>query len=297
MIFPGILLFILSKVYLVNSIDAVFQFVHYPFPLWEMDLTQILVQEKWEQLQNSGDLNRHNYSTVNGFIGKPIDPISNAVVDQYNDKMILLEPFSKNLADFYNEHGLPVASVKELKKYYAFQKLVSALALFKNVDCCHSFIFEILRSIQILKQDDPEMDMSYSHPHIPFSIFVSICEDQSDISNLRVAESILHECMHLKLSLVENILPMVKTNTNNVFFSPWRDEKRPAQGILHGLFVFRAIINFYEQIEENYKDEDVVKFIRNRREQSTFEISQLGNFDQCIDLTPDGAILIKNLLP
>jgi HEXXH motif-containing protein len=111
-----------------------------------------------------------------------------------------------------------------------------------------------------------------------------------------VAESILHESMHLKLSLIEQIVPLVKPDTGNRYYSPWRDEPRPAHGVMHGLFVFRAVFDFFRSLNGQTRA-SIKDHLDFRQEQIIEEFRQLDQFDRCPDLTSDGAILIKNLLP
>ncbi len=217
-----------------------------------------------------------------------------------NDKgeIVYLEaPSFEYLLKFYDEHGLYPCSEDDLESNAAITKLKSAFAIIDLVKPAHFCITKLVRSIQVLKQEDEEVDVSYSHPKIPFSIFVSVCQDNSMLSNLRVAESILHEAMHLKLTLIENVMPLVKPNTGNLYFSPWREEKRPAQGVLHGAFVFCAILHFCKLILSNLKSLNEINYVLFRIQQISDEIKQLKDFHLCDDLTTDGAILIKNLLP
>ncbi len=152
-------------------------------------------------------------------------------------------------------------------------------------------------SIHIFRPPDVEIDLSYSHPQIPFSIFLSVCEDDSTISNFRLAESILHEAMHLKLTLIENIVPLVEANTNTLFYSPWRSEERPIKGVLHGLFVFRAIKEFYEELYKTIKFSEAEEYFSTRISQIKNEITLLKGFAASSELTVEGANLSKNLLP
>jgi hypothetical protein len=57
-----------------------------------------------------------------------------------------------------------------------------------------------LRSLHVA---DPEFDISHSDPEVPFSIFVSVPGVDEPYGPLRLAEQIVHECMHLQLTLIE----------------------------------------------------------------------------------------------
>lgn len=90
----------------------------------------------------------------------------------------------------------------------------------------------LVRSCTVLEAE-PGFDMSHSTPDLPRSIFVSVPGPDERDAVFRLAESIIHEAMHLQLTLVESVVPLVKTN-EAVAFSPWKRSDRPVQGLLHG---------------------------------------------------------------
>jgi HEXXH motif-containing protein len=151
--------------------------------------------------------------------------------------------------------------------------------------------------MEVVGAEDADIDVSYSHPDLSATIFFSVCRDNSAVSRLRVAESILHETMHLKLSLIERMIPVVISGAGGRFFSPWREELRPAQGIVHGIFVFRTLLEFFREAEGRVKDREAVGHARDRQLKINEELSSLTGFERCPDLTPAGASLIASLLP
>ncbi len=280
---------------LANFVRA---YIEQPFPLWEFGITEKLVDNKWTELRKLNLLSLSDYSTARSYISSTL-PLKNRypIYDKHKRDTIYLEaPSFDTLFDFYQEHGLEPFSEPELEANAVLPKLMGAIALFDLVRPSFDCITKLVRSIQILKAEDEEIDISYSHPKIPFSIFISTCHDDSLISNIRVAESILHEAMHLKLTFIESILPLIKTNVKGLFFSPWRDEKRPAQGVLHGLFVFRAVLDFLNALNILPESDEVNLYIEYRKKQIVYEFAQINSFFSCPDLTECGAILTKNLL-
>jgi hypothetical protein len=97
----------------------------------------------------------------------------------------------------------------------------------------------LVRSIHLL-QAPKDHDVSHSSPQLPFSVFVSIPEPTERDASLRVAESLIHESMHLQLSLIDAIEPLVNRPDADGY-SPWKREFRPVEGLLHGLYVFAVI--------------------------------------------------------
>jgi len=272
------------------------KFIENPFPLWETNLTQLLIQHKWSELQKQGLNCPVDYSTSRVWLKNPVIEQSKRMAVADNN-MFLEMPAFNLLQSFYDEHGLEPLTEKEIQTNAVLQKLQGAMSILRYLKSACDCITFLVHSIQVLQQPDAEIDVSYSHPEIPFSIFLLVCEDDSTISNLRVAESILHEAMHLKLTLIENIVPLVQPNTTSLHYSPWRDEERPVRGVLHGLFVFRAIYEFYSELDKSDKLGNVGNYINLRKEQLENEIFSLKGFPQSLGFTVYGAILAKNLLP
>ena len=226
------------------------KYISDPFPLWDNELTKLLVDDKWSKLSASAPLQEsYNYSIINSIIEGQNYTESTIALKGTNIKIALS---INELQSFYDEHGLHVSGIQN-KQNSIIYKVESALQVIHSVPEVFSFINKIVKSIQIIDAEYSDTDTSYSHPNIPFSIFFSVCEEASIISDLRVAESILHEAMHLMLTLIETHVELIEPNSKETFYSPWRDEERPLRGILHGMFVFKAIKVFYDLLAEKKK--------------------------------------------
>ena len=104
----------------------------------------------------------------------------------------------------------------------------------------------LIRSCHVLKPENESFDVSYSDPRVPFSVFVSVPRGRGETNALRVAESLVHEAMHLQLTLIERLLPLVD-ESEQTYFSPWKRTRSP-RGILHALYVFRVVESFLERL-------------------------------------------------
>lgn len=63
-----------------------------------------------------------------------------------------------------------------------------------------------------------------------------------------MAEAIVHEYHHQKLNALLNADPLISGPTGRaMFYSPWRRDARPLLGILHGSYVFQAVLEFWEK--------------------------------------------------
>jgi hypothetical protein len=59
-----------------------------------------------------------------------------------------------------------------------------------------------------------------------------------------LAVGLLHECQHSVLNAAHFLFDLVRP-TGTVGYSPWRDDPRPALGILHGAYAYQAVTRFW----------------------------------------------------
>jgi HEXXH motif-containing protein len=267
--------------------NRVAKFVANPYPLWNNELASQLVANKESAFTTGYTL--VNCILKNGATLEETIPLS----DRTNKIVVVIPP--DNIASFFKDHGLTSLPVND-SFTDALEQVQEALTVFKRSPLAYNFIQHIVRSICILKAESPEIDVSYSHPDIPFSIFVSVCEKQSLLSPIRVAESILHESMHLLLTLIEQIHPIVNQGSTETYYSPWRDEDRPIRGVIHGLFVFRAILEFYKILLNDNLRIEIFEFVQTRISSIRKEIQALSRFPDSDGLTLIGSKLAFNLI-
>ena len=158
----------------------------------------------------------------------------------------------------------------------------------------------LVQRVHPLVPRGPGYDSSHSDPELPFSIFVSI-PDGEPAAALRLAESILHEAMHLQLSLVEAREPLVRQpqpgERTATGYSPWQDTERPIGGLVHGLFVFRVIFDWLGALSANYPhDRDLANYAARRRSEIGQEVESLGDLAASPALTTPGKRLVSDWL-
>lgn len=268
-----------------------------PFVICEPTLAAILAQNGWDRLAEETGISTDSYSIANCLSDfKPTACNQRQLSVAGVGKIFVEIPDFQRLQSFYDEHRLNPLSATELESKHVVDKLQQALSLLQRVKPVAASIGNLVKTLQVLRQDDAEIDTSYSHPKIPFSIFISVCEDASLLSSLRVAESILHEAMHLQLTLLEDVVELVHPESNNLYFSPWRDENRPVRGLLHGIYVFKAVHDFYVAFATAYNPSKEVKiFLVDRIECIERELDSLNYFGQISDLTKEGKSLVCQL--
>ncbi len=267
-------------------------------PLWNVEITKRLVEEKWEELKSQNSWDPNNYSTAGFLLGDASLTAERLVIpiDLDTEDIYIEMPSQEHLSSFYKENGLELYTKEELDSLESVNILNNAFTTISTVRPIFNCVTTLVRAIQILKSGDPDNDVSYSHPNIPFSIFVSICDKQTEEATLRIAESIIHEAMHLQLTLIENYIDLVKPNSTDIYYSPWRDEKRPARGVLHGLYVFRAILEFFRELASSHSNDRVVEYADGRIKEIASQLTQIQDFYKLPALNATGAQLAQQLV-
>lgn len=161
------------------------------------------------------------------------------------------------------------------------QILNSAMSVIETAPTLAETVLHLVRAIHLLEATEG-YDASYSSPDLPFSVFLSLPDDRERDPAIRAAESMVHEAMHLQLSLIERHVPLAHSDATA--FSPWKQSERPASGLLHGLYVFSVLYQFFSGLVGSYE-----RYAQRRRGEIEHEIGQLPDVRQ--SLTPAGARL------
>ena len=238
----------------------------------------------------------HNYSTSRCLTGS--DPIIVRTVrftDVEIDSGIQIELLPDTLFGLLSKGGMELATEEDMNETGFHSVLSSALDLVRNVPALLGTVAGLCRSLHVLIATGIDFDISYSDPSLPFSIFVS-CPPPTALNRVeRLAENIVHEALHLQLSLVEAAEPLVLENQDETcLFSPWKNEPRTAQGILHGVYVFGNLRYFWNRVAGSTPQYSV--FAERRIEEIDRELSTVAKFPTSSALTAMGQQLAKSLL-
>jgi len=263
--------------------------------LWFPELTANLAARAWDNLNDLG-LTPDSYGTervLSRHISAPREIITSLKTSpSAGAPTIAIEALTEERAAGYQKKGVCFYSPNEIVHTTAPSCIEDALAIVNQVPSLMSTVAVLVRSLHVIKPEDEEHDVSFSEPHAPFSIFVSVPEKRIADDRLRVAEAIVHEAMHLQLTLIEGIQPLVN-RTEERYFSPWRGEFRNAQGLLHGLYVFRVIAQFLGNINvSNYSDPG---YVSRRWSEIASETNQILSFSDCPELTCIGSRFVGRL--
>ncbi|WP_281821379.1 HEXXH motif-containing putative peptide modification protein [Sphingobium sp. BS19] len=137
----------------------------------------------------------------------------------------------------------------------------------------------------------PGYDVSHSEPCWLHRVFVSVPDRHDEIGALRFAEGVIHEAMHLELTLLENDRPLVQSPADTML-SPWREEARPIGGVLHGLFVFSCLHTAFRMLVSG-TDAAATDHVQGRLHDIAEEVSSIDLATLSSGLTPTGCTLAR----
>ena len=270
-----------------------------PGPFWFDNLAPLLAQHRWSRFQSECDISKSNYGTARVL---KRNPLSERNVVGYlqapsaeAQQSIMVECLQTDLTERYREMELEFYSADEIIGSNLILRLSRAIDILAAVPGAARAVSSVLLAMHILKPKSAGYDVSYSEPALPFSIFVGVDATSRINSDLRLVESMLHECMHLQLTLIEEIVSLIASNYERRY-SPWRQTTRPTRGVLHALYVFRVIQEFFSitLTSANLNNEDQ-RHARRRINEINSEIAQTEDLSSSQDLTYAGRALVKRL--
>lgn len=211
---------------------------------------------------------------------------------------MLIERLRSDDEAVFIERGLRFAAPERVDhSVIALQLGLAAEAASSFLPCLRSSIERLAWIVHILVTESEEYDVSFSDPEIPFSIFVSVPNRSSANSNLRISEALVHETMHLQLSLFERLIPLIDSSQPpETFFSPWKNEYRDLVGLLHGAYVFRILHEMWSAAEQKATDEATAAFAARRCTTILSELGQVRAIAKRRGLTQAGREFVSRLL-
>lgn len=274
--------------------------------LWFPQLTCELAQTGWQRLGDNTDITESNYGTMRVMLkdsNAPRDVAHSLLFKNQTDEIngiISVEMLSKNIADSYKESGVNFYTLEELFIVETPNEMLDSLGdafdIISKIPSLFATVITLVKSVHLIKPEFDDYDVSFSEPNIPFSIFVSLPQQNNEINVLRVAEAIIHETMHLQLTLIQQLTQIFIDNKTQ-YFSPWKEEFRNPEGILHALYVFRIIEEFFKKYSHNRNfNAKLLNHLQTRQREIEKQISEIESFALCPDLTNVGRNFTKRLL-
>lgn len=270
--------------------------------LWFPTLTNDLVEAGEQQLFKSAGIFLADYGTTRVIAKNSAIPLNiggHLFVPEnkeHSGNGIQIEILERSFARKYEDADIRFYTAEEIASLNLLGYLKDTFSILKKVPTLFVSVTTLVRSLHLIKSENEDYDVSFSEPNLPFSIFISVPQASSINSKMRVLEAIVHEAMHLQLTLIEQIVPLVQLGDER-YFSPWKSEYRSTQGVLHALYVFRVIHSFWSSLKlTSMFTRQETRYINNRYNQIAAEIKKIRSFSDCSTLTPYGSRLVRSLL-
>lgn len=269
---------------------------------WLPELTPNLAGTGWARLDREFGLTPSSYATSRLLRGDseaarnvPQFVRVEGPCDEPSDA-ILIELIPDDLAKQLLAEGLRFYDAGEIAGPSLSGCIAETLSILNLIPTLSQTVRTLVSSLHLIVPPDDEVDVSFSEPQFPFSVFVSAPQRRLETDALRVAEGLLHEAMHLQLTLIESVVPLV-AHSASTHFSPWKKEYRPAHGVLHALYVFRVIDAFLRSPAFGANAPITwQRYADTRCAAIAGQVSEVAEFHRCPDLTPDGAMFVRRLL-
>jgi HEXXH motif-containing protein len=183
------------------------------------------------------------------------------------------------------------AIIPDLPEPAKFAELVSeSLELISLVwPSLSTRIGDVVRNYVPIRRTDAQTHNSFSAENMVGVIFLS-----ESYEDLKLAEAIVHEFhhnelyMHMCYSRIFN-----SSGSDKLYYSPWRTDARPLFGLIHALYVFTGVSEFFRKIEEASSSHELALHCRAYRrdvsERLAWGCAQVSDDD----LEPDGVELLK----
>ena len=208
---------------------------------------------------------------------------------------VQVELLPKVLLRRWQRFGLQFATEEQLNDIGFREVFLRSLDLIRMADPILGTVAGLCRSVHVLVSSDMDMDTSYSDPSLPFSIFVSCPLMMEPNSVERLTENIVHEVLHLQLSLVEKSQPLAdETPAQQSVFSPWKKEYRTVQGLVHSVYVFGNVRCFWKLISSRHTQYS--SFAETRIEAIDNDLIDAKELVNNATLTMFGRRLVKSFL-
>lgn len=269
---------------------------------WFPELTAHLAARAWGRLHRDIGLTHDSYGTervLSHSVSAPreiITSLKTGLSTCSTAPAISIEALSQECAVQYEKQEATFYTPDEILHTTILSSIEEAIAIINQVPSLMRTVAVLVRSLHVIRPEDLDHDVSFSEPEVPFSVFVSVPKKRTENDALRVAEAIIHEAMHLQLTLIEETVALSVPSPRE-FFSPWRGKYRTAQGVLHGVYVFRVVDQFLRALSFIQKPSaGKLSYLTSRQEQIVVQMGMIRDFEDCSDLTKVGASLAKNLI-
>ena len=140
---------------------------------------------------------------------------------------------------------------------------------------------------------DSDKCVSFSDDSVPGALYCSIARSDGLVSPYDLADSLIHEHRHQKLYLLGRAVRILEFDRPYVS-SPWREDPRPPSGLLHAVFVFVELLEFWRWVSKE-KSEAVGGRARIEVATTTERLTRAFETLRQVALTEPGFRLVEHL--
>jgi HEXXH motif-containing protein len=91
-----------------------------------------------------------------------------------------------------------------------------------------------------------------------------------------LAETIVHELQHSKLNALFDLVALQEPGANPLCYAPWRRDPRPLSGLLHGIYAFTGVAEYWRRQALTRPEPNAVFMAAHVREQVLAALRELG---------------------
>jgi hypothetical protein len=122
----------------------------------------------------------------------------------------------------------------------------------------YSYVCERLSDIAVIalkKQHFPNTNQSYTIQSVLQTIYVDLYEHP-----ILTAESLVHEHAHMTFNNYVKS-KQIEFNPLPLYYSPWKEKKRPLFNFVHSLIAFSEVVNFIAELSKDDLDDQGRKYV------------------------------------
>lgn len=205
----------------------------------------------------------------------------------FNNHFITVDFLKKNRRKDWEDMGVSFLPIEHFDEKFFSQVFTNSLQKISLFDNLLASIKHFLKHLVLIVPDNQDIDISLTDPTFPYTVFISIPEDSQKNCVDRFTEGLIHEVLHLQLTAIEDTTPLIYDNKlKQDIFSPWKGEGRDARGLLHAVYVFSSLLNFWTRVSNN--EETSCSFALKRIKEIREELSASMHLLESEALTPSG---------
>lgn len=261
--------------------------------IWDSSVTAALVGERRARQHSDVFPSTEGYSTSEYLLGIGNKPCWTFFVNSFSTPLtpeLRIECLHPCAEAKFSAKGLSFVAYDDPSWPDISQSILKSAHLIALNPNLAKSVALLVRSLHILSVDDPAFDTSFSEPFLPFSIFTNVAGSDTN-SSMRAAEAIIHEAMHLQLTLVEQLTPIVN-GIERSHYSPWKEESRPTSGLIHAMYVFSVIDRWLESAEAIIS---LRAYASRRREEINHEMSMVDAHECFNNASNVGQIILRKI--